>query len=191
MMVGCCSASTPCSHQRRDPNSLCDACSEARGIKPVPQNRRTHKWWDRYFIDLAAATAQASKDPNTKVGAVIVRPDRTVASLGYNGFPRGVTDSAERLNDRETKYALVVHAEPNAILSAHEPVRGYTMYSTLFPCSDCAKLIIQSGIKRVIAPTYSDERDKSLKLWMSRVMFAEAGVEFQLIDMTTGNYATR
>lgn len=152
--------------------------------------RRPQIWWDNYFLDLAEAAALPSKDPSTKVGAVIVRPDRTVASLGYNGFPRGVADTDERLNDRPTKYEMVVHAEPNAILSAREPVRGYTMYTTLFTCSGCAKLVIQAGIKRVISPTYDIERwEKSLA--MSKLLFAEAGVEFQLIDRATGKYATR
>jgi dCMP deaminase len=151
---------------------------------------RPQNWWDNYFLDLAFAVATASKDPSTQVGAVIVRPDRTVASLGYNGFPRGIKDTDERLNDRPTKYAMVVHAEPNAILSAREPVRGYSVYTTLFTCSDCAKLLIQAGIKRVISPTYDIERwEKSLTL--SKCLFAEAGVEFQLIDRATGKYATR
>ncbi|WP_316196536.1 dCMP deaminase family protein [Bradyrhizobium sp. SZCCHNS3053] len=153
--------------------------------------RRPQIWWDNYFLDLAETAAIPSKDPSTKVGAVIVRPDRTVASLGYNGFPRGVRDAAERLDDRDTKYSMVVHAEPNAILSAHASVSGCTLYSTLFPCSDCAKLIIQAGIIRVIAPTYSAERDRSLRLRLSRLMFAEAGVRFQLIDRVTASYATR
>jgi dCMP deaminase len=94
--------------------------------------------WDTRFLDLAALVASWSKDPSTKVGAVIVRPDRTVASLGYNGFPRGVADTESRYEDRETKYQLVVHAEANAIISAGESVKGMTMYGTLFPCCDCA-----------------------------------------------------
>jgi dCMP deaminase len=153
-------------------------------------DRRPQIWWDNYFLDLAVAVAAASKDPSTKVGAVIVRPDRTVASLGYNGFPRGIEDRSDRLNDRDTKYSMVVHAEPNAILAAREPVRGYGVYTTLFTCSDCAKLLIQAGIKRVISPTYDIARwEKSLAL--SKMLFAEAGVEFQLIDRETGQYATR
>ncbi|WP_091977027.1 deoxycytidylate deaminase [Bradyrhizobium ottawaense] len=144
-------------------------------------DRRNQDWWDNYFLDLAEAVAYASKDPSTKVGAVIVRPDRTVASMGYNGFPRGIKDSDERLNDRPTKYSMVVHAEPNAILSAREPVRGYSIYTTLFTCADCAKLIIQAGIKKVVSPTYDIERwEKSLTL--SKQLFTEAGVEFKLID---------
>lgn len=142
---------------------------------------RSQDWWDNYFLDLAEAVAYASKDPSTKVGAVIVRPDRTVASLGYNGFPRGIEDSPERLNDRPTKYSMVVHAEPNAILSAREPVRGYSIYTTLFTCSDCAKLLIQAGIKQVASPTYDIERwENSLKL--AKQLFDEAGVAWKLVD---------
>jgi dCMP deaminase len=144
-------------------------------------DRRTQAWWDHYFIDIAESVAYASKDPSTKVGAVIVRPDRTVASLGYNGFPRGIMDAPERLADRPTKYSLVVHAEPNAILSAREPVRGYDIYTTLFTCSDCAKLIIQAGIKRVVSPIYDIDRwEKSLAL--SKRLFDEAGVAWELVE---------
>lgn len=147
----------------------------------MQQLRRTQDWWDNYFLDLAEAVAYASKDPSTKVGAVIVRPDRTVASLGYNGFPRGIEDSHARLNDRPTKYSMVVHAEPNAILSAREPVRGYSMYTTLFTCSDCAKLLIQAGIKEVVSPTYDIERwENSLRL--AKQLFDEAGVSWKLVD---------
>jgi dCMP deaminase len=104
--------------------------------------------WDKRFLELAALVGGWSKDPSTKVGAVIVRPDRTIASLGYNGFPRGVDDTYK---DREHKLLRTVHAEMNAILSAREPVNGYTLYVTpLCPCSNCAAAIIQSGIKRIV-----------------------------------------
>ena len=85
---------------------------------------------------------------------MIVRPDKTVVSLGYNGFPRGMSDATEYYSDRETKLSRVVHAEANAILNAGRngvSVEGCTLYSTLFPCSSCALLIIQAGIKRVVA----------------------------------------
>jgi dCMP deaminase len=101
--------------------------SDGVALKPHVQQAlcRSQDWWDAYFIGIAREVSTASKDPSTKVGAVIVRPDWTVAAMGYNGFPRGIADTPERLNDRETKYALVTHAEVNAILTAREPLHGY------------------------------------------------------------------
>lgn len=142
--------------------------------------KRSQLWWDIHFLGVAKAIAAASKDPSTQVGAVIVRPDRTVAATGYNGFSRGIADTPERLNNRETKYALVVHAEANAILTAREPLHGYTIYTTLFSCSGCAKLIIQSGIARIVSPTYDIARwADSMKL--SQEMYDEAGVAWALL----------
>jgi dCMP deaminase len=144
-------------------------------------SRRTQGWWDRYFIKTAQQISTASKDPSTKVGAVIVRPDRTIASQGYNGFPRGIADTPERLNHRETKYSLVVHAEANAILTAREPLHGYTIYTTFFSCAGCAKLVIQAGIKRIVSPEYDVERwYESMRL--AHQMYDEAGVAWELID---------
>lgn len=104
---------------------------------------------DEYYLGMAEYVSHASKDPSTKVGAVIVRPDGTIASTGYNGFPRGIDDSPHRLADRETKYALTVHAELNAILAAHERLDGCTIYLTHPPCAACSVCIIQAGIKNV------------------------------------------
>lgn len=110
--------------------------------------------WDLRYLHLARHISLWSKDPSTKVGAVIVRPDRTVAALGYNGFPRGCSDDARLYNDRETKLSRVVHAEMNAILSAREPLHGYTIYvwppSYGTTCDRCAAHIIQAGIGRVV-----------------------------------------
>lgn len=99
---------------------------------------------------MAMLVASWSKDPSTKVGAVIVRPNNTVASVGYNGFPRGVSDSPERLADREEKLALTIHAELNAILNAGESLEGYRIYITHPPCVSCAIHIKQAGIEEVI-----------------------------------------
>lgn len=107
--------------------------------------------WDQYFLKLALMAASRSKDPSTKVGAVITRPDRSIVAVGYNGFPRGVADTPERLNDRPMKYSLIVHAEMNAILSARESLAGYTLYTVPFmPCDRCFVHVIQAGIKRVV-----------------------------------------
>ena len=103
--------------------------------------------WHKRFFDMADLVGSWSKDPSTKVGAVIVRPDRTIASVGYNGFPRGVEAV---YTTRDAKLLRTVHAEANAILAAQEPLRGYTLYVTpLHPCANCAAFIIQSGIMQV------------------------------------------
>ena len=114
--------------------------------------------WDDRFLGLAAHIATWSKDPSTKCGAVLVRPDRTIASLGYNGFPRGIEDAPELYANREEKYKRVVHAEMNAMLFAREPVAGMTLYTwPCLPCCRCATCIIQMGIVRVVAPYGSRE----------------------------------
>jgi dCMP deaminase len=130
-----------------------------------------NKWHQRFF-DLAKHVAQWSKDPSTKVGAVIVNDRRIVIGVGYNGFPRGVLDHEDRYNDRPTKYAHVVHAELNAIFNATESVQGCTLYVTLAPCNECAKAIIQSGITSVWSPWYQPERRDVVAIQM----MAEANV---------------
>jgi dCMP deaminase len=139
--------------------------------------------WDKRFLDLADHIAAWSKDPSTKVGAVIVRPNRTIASVGYNGFPRGVKDDAERLSDRPVKYAMTVHAEANAILSADGKVDGCTIYvSPLHPCSNCAALIIQSGIKRVVARMGTAPSQWLDSFEKAKIMFDEAGVDVIILQ---------
>lgn len=108
--------------------------------------------WDKRFLGLAEHVATWSKDPSTRVGAVIVRPDFTVASIGYNGFPRGMSDKSSLYEDREVKLSRIVHAEMNAILHAREPLKGYTLYTfPVLTCDRCAVHVIQSGISRVVA----------------------------------------
>lgn len=140
--------------------------------------------WDERFLALAEHIAQWSHDPSTKVGAVITRPDRTISSVGYNGLPKRVHDTEDRLSHRETKYEMTVHAEANAILHATERPVGYTIYTWPFqPCSRCAGLIIQSGLKRVVAPLYEGDRwTESFAL--ASQMFAEAFVRLDLIRAT-------
>jgi len=135
--------------------------------------------WDKRFIYLATMVGGWSKEPRSRVGAVIVRPDKSITSLGFNGFPRGVDDSDERLANRELKNSIAVHAEMNAILSAHGSVQGCTIYITpLLPCSHCAGSIVQAGIKRVVAYCgyMSDDWKESAKI--SEIIFKEAGVEY-------------
>lgn len=116
--------------------------------------RRPPGWWDRWFLGLARYVATASKDPSTQVGAVIADPDRRVVSVGFSGLPRGVCDTAERLQVREIKYALIVHAERNALLFARGSLAGCTLYTwPLSPCAPCASMVIQVGITAVVSPS--------------------------------------
>lgn len=132
--------------------------------------------WDLRFMELAKHVASWSKDPSSTVGAVIVRPDRTICSVGFNGLPRGVEDHPERLLDRDKKLQYMVHAEANAILSAREPLNNYSLYVWPFhPCCHCAAAIVQSGIKEVHCP------DTTVLRWsesfdVAKVMFAEADI---------------
>lgn len=119
--------------------------------------RQAYKW-DLRFLDLAGCVATWSKDPSTMVGAVIVRPDRTVASLGFNGFPRSMPDHADQYADREEKLSRVIHGEMNAVLFAQEPLHGYTLYTHPFiPCDRCVVHMAQAGIKRIVAPWVDPE----------------------------------
>lgn len=141
---------------------------------------RGKEWWDKWFLDLAAHISTGSKDPSTKVGAVIVRPDRTIASTGYNGFPMSMPDKAAHLENRDEKYSRVVHGEMNAILFAREPVKGYTLYTVPFmPCDRCFVHVVQAGIVRVVFPRCPEDK---LIRWKDsfdkvRKYAAETGVE--------------
>lgn len=142
--------------------------------------------WDVYFMGIAHLSALRSKDPNTQVGAVIVDEEHKVVSIGYNGFPRGISDDdfpwekeGSMLN---TKYPYVVHAELNAILNAPRSLKNTSIYVSLFPCHECAKAIIQSGIKKVIYE--SDKYADTDSVMASKRMLNEAGVELsQSIDV--------
>lgn len=113
--------------------------------------------WDLRYLFLAEEFSLWSKDPSTKCGAVIVRLDNTVCSVGFNGFPRGLLDDS-RLQKREEKYSLIVHAEMNALLSSRESLLGYAMYVwPQLPCSNCAKHIIQTGISRIFTKKLNND----------------------------------
>ena len=109
--------------------------------------------WDEYFMGIAMLAAKRSKDPSTQVGACIVSPENIIISTGYNGMPKGCSDDEfpwDRTGE-ETKYPYVVHAELNAVLNANgRDLRGSKLYVALFPCNECAKAIIQSGVKEVV-----------------------------------------
>jgi len=137
--------------------------------------------WNNWFLGLAQYISTASKDPSTKVGAVIVDEERRVVSLGYNGLPRGIEDTKERLENRDLKYKIIVHAERNALLFARGSIKGCTIYTyPMMPCAVCASMIIQSGIKKVVAPK-SDNPRWIQDMELSTKLFEEAGVVVELV----------
>ena len=136
--------------------------------------------WDHRFLILAEHISEWSKDPSTKVGAVITHTrSKRVVSMGFNGFPAGVEDTPERLDDRDTKYEMVVHAEQNALMFAGDRAEGCTLYvHPLPPCARCAVMVIQAGVVRVVCdqPDFDDERwGEQAKV--ADTMLREAGLE--------------
>lgn len=134
--------------------------------------------WDLRMLGLARHVSTWSKDPSTKVGAVIFTPEYRIVSVGYNGMAKGVSD--DKLEDRERKYKTIIHGEINALLFAQSSVKGCTLATWPFmSCSNCSSIMIQAGIKRCIFPALSEELrirwEESLKL--SYEQFGEAGVE--------------
>ncbi len=148
--------------------------------------RQEYISWDEYFMGVALLAAKRSKDPSTQVGACIVDSDNRILSTGYNGFPYGCSDD-EFPWDREgeeTKYPFVVHAELNAILNARgKNLSGAKIYVALFPCNECAKAIIQSGIKEVIY--LSDKYGTTPMTLCSKRMLKSAGVTLTQLDIAT------
>lgn len=137
--------------------------------------------WDEYFMLVANLSSLRSKDPNTQVGACIVNENNHIVGVGYNGFPVGIRDNEfpwGRAGEfLETKYPYVVHAEQNAILNAHVSIRGARIYTSSFPCHECAKYIIQAGIKEVIymREKGTDENSKAA----SKKMFDATGIRYR------------
>lgn len=143
--------------------------------------------WDEYFMGVALLAAQRSKDPSTQVGACIVDADNRILSTGYNGFPHGCSDDEYPWNrdpaQGETKYPYVVHAELNAILNASgKQLAKSKLYVALFPCNECAKAIIQSGIKEVIY--LSDKYHDTPETTASRRMLCSSGVKLTQLKPT-------
>jgi dCMP deaminase len=153
--------------------------------------------WDKRFIDLALLVASWSKDPSTQVGAVLVGRDKEVLAVGYNGFPRGILDTAERLNDRPTKYKLVVHAEINCITNAARngiKTRGATLYVIArsvstgklwggAPCIRCSVELIQAGVREVVAPAPQDMPETWIESCAEgRRVIEEAGLIYREFD---------
>ena len=143
--------------------------------------------WDEYFMGVALLAAQRSKDPSTQVGACIVDDDKRILSTGYNGFPHGCSDDEFPWNRDEalgdTKYQYVVHAELNAILNARgKNLSGSKIYVALFPCNECAKAIIQSGVKEVVY--LSNKYDGTPSVEASKRMLRAAGVTLTALKPT-------
>ncbi len=142
--------------------------------------RQDYLSWDEYFMGVAVLSSYRSKDPNTQVGACIVNAKNRIMSVGYNGLPMGCSDDEfpwERTgDDYDTKYPYVCHAELNAILNSRDSnLEGCKIYVALFPCNECAKAIIQSGIKEVVY--LCDKYAESMSVRASKRMFTAAGVK--------------
>ena len=151
--------------------------------------RQEYISWDTYFMGIAQLSSKRSKDPKTQVGACIVSPENKIVGIGYNGFPKGISDDVFPWKDQgdflETKYPYVVHAEANAILNASQNLKDCKLFVTLFPCNECTKLIIQSGIKELIYVSNKDE-GKDFQI-ASRKMLEKAQVKLRQISWESIN----
>lgn len=148
--------------------------------------REDYITWDEYFLGVAMLAARRSKDPNTQVGACIVSSDNIIISTGYNGLPNGCSDDEYpwAREGEQTKYPYVVHAELNAILNANgRDLRGSRLYVALFPCNECAKAIIQSGVKEVLY--LSDKYANTPATVASKRMLDSAGVRYRQLHPAT------
>ena len=140
--------------------------------------------WHKRFMEVAELVKTWSKDPSTKVGAVVVGPDREIRSTGYNGLVRGVDDNKPERLERPTKYDFFEHAERNAVYNAcliGASLKGCVIYVTSMPCPDCARAIIQSGIKMVVTHKVTIDENSPANTWRDKLiyseeMFKEAGI---------------
>ena len=156
-------------------------------MKKIEKQRKDYLNWDEYFMAIAVLSAMRSKDPSTQVGACIVSNDNRILSIGYNGAPNGFNDEYfpwDREGDLlNTKYAFVCHGEMNAILNyrgSRKEMEGARIYVDLFPCNECAKLIVQSGIKEVV---YLNDKFKAHDTTCaSKLMFDTCGVKYRQLN---------
>jgi len=153
--------------------------------KDSNKRREGYLHWDDYFMGIALLSAQRSKDPSTQVGACIVDENNKIVGIGYNGFPRGCPDDklswARKAPDvKDTKYPYVVHAEVNAILNSTVKLDNATMYAALFPCNECAKMIIQAGIKEIVY--LSDKYAQTDSVMASKKMLKMARVKLRKLQ---------
>ena len=141
--------------------------------------------WDNRFLNLAKHISNWSRDPSTQVGAVIVDNKKRIISVGFNGLAQGVEDLDEVLNNRELKYPVILHAEENAILFSGRDLEGCTIYTWPFqPCAHCSSVVIQSGIKRVVAPIMPDELKERWKTntELAEKQFRDSKVVLDLVE---------
>lgn len=154
------------------------------GLSPRPVNTMLTDW-DWRYLELAEFVGRWSKDPSRKVGAVIVGPDRALRSVGYNGFPRRIDDNDTARIERPAKYYWTEHAERNAIYQAAKvgvPLENCTMYLPWYPCIDCARAIVQTGIKRLVAhPPDLGDSQWGEQFAISRQLLEEAAIEVELV----------
>lgn len=152
--------------------------------------RQDYISWDQYFMGVAKLSALRSKDPSTQVGACIINSDRRIVGIGYNGLPKGCEDSdfpwGSQGEFTETKYPYVVHAEANAILNATQNLKGSSIYVTLFPCNECTKLIIQSGIREIVYESNKYENSKEHQAAIK--MLKASGVSYRQIEVGELSY---
>lgn len=172
--------------------------SSLKYFDSTPSKRQTYISWDEYFMGVAIMSSCRSKDPSTQVGACIVSEDKRILSIGYNGFPNGCGDdqfpwdSKSIHGQNETKYPYVVHAELNAILNAARQgviLNGSILYVTLFPCNECAKAIIQSGIKKIIYAC--DKHADYPETIASKRMLTAAGIDYESYNYSENNIVVK
>lgn len=148
------------------------------------KKRNDYLDWDQYFMGVALLSALRSKDPNTQVGACIVNNKKRIVGIGYNGLPYGCDDDLYPWNNDgpflDTKYPYIVHAEANAILNANASLEGCTLYVSLFPCHECAKLIIQSGIKEIVF--LSDKYENTPSDQAAKKMLTSGAIRFRKME---------
>ncbi len=154
---------------------------------PLKENTKSTLSWDEYFLKIARITAEKSKDPSTKVGAVICDPFNVTVSTGYNGFAQKIPDNAKFLNDRDQKYPRIIHAELNAILFSRRDLSGCTIYTwPMPPCAKCASIIIQTGITKVVSIAPSEELlqrwEADFNMAMQDFISAKVEVTFLKLD---------
>lgn len=145
--------------------------------------------WDSRFMEMAQMISSWSKDPSSQIGAVVVNDERRILATGYNGFPKGIADTEERLNNKEEKYSRIIHAEMNALMNAlysGVSLKDSTLYVYGLPvCPSCTKCVIQAGIKRVVIPTAKTNKANWQEVWEreSAPMFAESGVQVTILEL--------
>lgn len=153
--------------------------------------RKEYISWDEFFMGIASLASKRSKDPNTQVGACIVDKNNRILSIGYNGTPNGFSDEdfpwfREGKTSLDTKYPFVCHSEMNAIINyrgSRKDIEGATIYVTLFPCNECSKIIVQSGIKNIVYLSDNFRHKESLEA--SKLILDKCGVKYRKLNSNT------